>query len=78
MIFMPDKLHFSQYDFVDVLILTTIGVFAYIGQIFLVLANKYAMASKMATFNNLEIVFTILADIFIFNYSFVETDILGI
>ena len=61
-------LHIDQYDFIDILLLFGVGVVNFIGQLWMSLANKYSMASKMAPFNNLEIVVTILADIFIFHY----------
>ena len=35
------------------------------------------MASKMSAFTNLENAFTIFIDIFLFNYAFVATDIIG-
>ena len=57
---------------------TLIGFTALLGQVFMTLANKYAMASRMAPFNNLENVMTILSDIIIFNYSFIMTDVFGI
>lgn len=71
-------LHLDQYDRWDILLLALIGVTNYLGQAAMALANKYSQASKMSPFNNLEIVMTILADIMIFKYVFLFTDIVGI
>ena len=40
-------------------------------------STKYAQASVVAPIMNLENFFTIIADIFFFQYNFVSTDLLG-
>ena len=77
-VFYPQYIHITEYDIVDLALIMTVGLGAFMGQLFLVLANKYAMASRMAPFSNLEIVLSILTDIFLFNYHFIMTDVIGI
>lgn len=57
--------------------LSIVGISAVTGQITMMLANRYAMASKMAPISYLENVFTLMADIWLFQYHFVGTDIAG-
>ena len=76
-LFFPNLHSFSEYDFVNVLLLLSGGVFCLLGQTLIALANKHSLASKMAPFTNLEIAFTIFVDIFLFGYKFVSTDVLG-
>ena len=77
MLFFPSLHSFSEYDFVNVILLLSGGVFCLLGQTLMSLANKHSLASKMAPFTNLEIVFTIFVDIFLFGYKFVNSDIMG-
>ena len=76
-IFKRDLLHIETYDRVDMIFLSIVGIAAVSGQITMMLANRYAMASKMAPISYLENVFTLMADIWIFQYHFVITDIAG-
>ena len=77
-LFYPNLINIWNYDFIDITLLLWIGFSGLAAQAFMVLANKYAMASRMAPFSNLENVLTIIADILIFNYSFIITDLFGI
>ena len=77
LLFFPDMMHISTYDSVDLFYLCIIGVTAVTGQQTMFLANRYAMASKMAPISYLENVFTLMADIWLFHYHFVSTDIFG-
>jgi drug/metabolite transporter (DMT)-like permease len=70
-------MHVQRYDVIDIFYLLIVGIASISYQVTLTLANKYTMASKLAPLTNLENVFTILADIFIFHYHLVETDIIG-
>ena len=71
-------LHNDKYDATDLTWLIGVGLANFFGQLWISLANKYSLASKMAPFSNLEVVMWIIADIFWFNYSFATTDIIGI
>ena len=71
-------LNIEKYDSIDILWLVGIGLATFFGQVSISFANKYSLASKMAPFSNLEVVMCIIVDIFLFNYLFVTTDVIGI
>ena len=77
MIFTTDVLHFESYQGTNLVILGIIMVCSVIGQFTWTAASTYSAASKMAPLNYAENVFTLLADILIFNYKFISTDVLG-
>ncbi|CAI2374082.1 unnamed protein product [Moneuplotes crassus] len=76
-IFKRDLLHFHLYDAVNFVILCCVGITAVGVLITMNAANKYSQASKMAPITYLENVFTVLADILIFHYHFIRTDVFG-
>ena len=76
-IFKRDMIHIETYDSVDWLLLCVIGIFSVVGQLTIMLAWRAAQASWMAPISYLENVFTLLADIFLFHYHFVSTDVIG-
>lgn len=76
-IFKRDMIHIETYDSVDWLLLCIIGIFCVVNQLAIMLAWKAAQASWMAPISYLENVFTLLADIFLFHYHFVSTDVIG-
>ncbi|CAI2374067.1 unnamed protein product [Moneuplotes crassus] len=76
-IFKRDLLNFELYDSVNLILLSLVGTTAVTGLITMNIANKYSLASKMAPISYLENVFTLLADILIFHYHFVSTDVVG-
>ena len=71
-----DLLHFEQYP-ENFFYLWIIGISGWSLQICLILANQYGMASRMAPIAYLENIFTLLADLWLFEYKFIMTDILG-
>ena len=77
LIFTNDLLHYSSYDKLDYLCLSIVCIGCTIGQFTMISANKYAAASKMAPISYAENVITILADVLIFNYHFILTDVAG-
>ncbi|CAI2372359.1 unnamed protein product [Moneuplotes crassus] len=77
LIFCPSYIYL-KYDFWDTFFLGLNGIGAICVQLFLTVAYKYGLASRLAICQYLENVFTLLADILIFSYAFTLTDILGI
>ena len=76
LIFYSDLLHFEFYS-ANLFYLWLIGVSGSLLQIFLILANRYGMASRMAPIAYLENIFSLFADIWLFQYKFILTDIFG-
>ena len=76
-IFCPNLYSFDQYQLVDILLLLCISLSACLWSLTMTIASKFAKASQIAPLNNLENILTILADIFIFHYSFSFTDGIG-
>ena len=74
----PDIMAFPDYELIDVLLLWLSGLGATMFHVFLNYAFKYEKASKLAPLWYLEDVFTLMADAFIFGYSFIDTDYTGI
>ena len=77
-LFFPSKMQFPNYEFLDVVFLygSGLGWALCIGP--LSLAFRYQSASRLAPINYIENVFTLLSDVFIFKYTFVSTDYIGI
>ena len=75
--FIPDYILFPYYTLSDFLYLSLSGFgnSYWIG--FMALSLKYQSASKVAPLFYLENVFSLLSDIFVFNYSFSFTDYIG-
>ena len=77
LIFKPDLLHFEYYDSGNLIWLLWIGCCSVVGQFTMISANKYSAASKMAPINYAENVFTLMADIILFQYHFIFSDVAG-
>ena len=73
----PSTFQFDKYELSDIIILILISIFACLSGLFISWASKYGKISQIAPLNNLENILTILADIFIFHYSFSSTDGIG-
>lgn len=73
----PSLYSFEQYQLSDVFFFIAVGACGCIANIMLTLATRFAMASKVSPLSNLENAFTILSDIFIFQYAFEVTDVVG-
>ena len=66
-----------NYSLSDFIIMNIIGLLQPLFQITMFLANKYSLSSQAASINNLENIVTVIADIFLFHYIFVLSDIIG-
>ena len=73
----PDLIHSELYDSVNLSLLIWMGCWAVIAQFTMISANKYSAASKMAPINYAENVFTLLADVILFQYHFIFSDVAG-
>ncbi|CAI2374661.1 unnamed protein product [Moneuplotes crassus] len=73
----PGKIHFPDYSALDILLLFMNALGYTICLPALAMALMYQKSSHLAPVNYLENVFALLADFFIFKYSFVWTDYLG-
>lgn len=76
-LFVPGMINFEHYSTRDMFLLLIIGISHIGGQAFAMLANKYTAASKVAPLSYTENVLTLMADVLIFSYHFVGTDIAG-
>ena len=76
-ILLPDCYSFGEYQFSDLVFFIFISIFTASSASFMIYALKLTKSSIIAPLNNLENILTILSDIFIFNYSFIITDGLG-
>ncbi|CAI2374270.1 unnamed protein product [Moneuplotes crassus] len=72
-----DVLHFEQYTSYDSFMVITHGMLATLFMLLLYYASKYVEASFIAPISNLENIFSIIVDIFIFHYSFTIIEIAG-
>ncbi|CAI2374422.1 unnamed protein product [Moneuplotes crassus] len=73
----PGKIHFPDYSALDLLLLFMNALGYTICLPALAMALMYQKSSHLAPVNYLENVFALLADFFIFKYTFVWTDYLG-
>ncbi|CAI2372195.1 unnamed protein product [Moneuplotes crassus] len=78
MIFLPGLLHLSEYSGYVLLCFIAISISFFGGQLALMSSTKYSDASKLAPISYSENILTILADVLVFHYHFVMTDIIGI
>ncbi|CAI2372988.1 unnamed protein product [Moneuplotes crassus] len=78
MIFMPGLLHFEEYKGTNLICLGILFIGVVAGQFTFMASTKYTSASGLAPIAYSENIFTILADIVIFNYHFIFTDMIGI
>ena len=69
---------FRGHELLDIVLLWLSGLGATMFHVFLNYAFRYQKASKLAPMYYLEDMFTLLADAFIFGYSFVDSDYTGI
>lgn len=76
-LFVPGQINFDKYHPQDMWLFVVFAVGQIWGQFFLMRANKYWSASKMAPITYFENVITLLIDILVFKYQFVITDIIG-
>ena len=74
----PSIMAFPDYELLDIVLLWLSGLGATMFHVFLNYAFRYQKASKLAPMYYLEDMFTLLADAFIFGYSFVDSDYTGI
>ncbi|CAI2373855.1 unnamed protein product [Moneuplotes crassus] len=75
--FCSNFLNFSHYRLIDLLILNIHGMLSAVWIPLMFLAAKYAEASFISPILNIENVFTILIDMFVFGYTFISTDFIG-
>ena len=74
----PTSLLFPNYDIQDLIWLLFWGIGSAVLVGFMNLALKYQKASKLAPIFYTENLFTLLADAYLFDYTFVMTDYIGI
>ncbi|CAI2372643.1 unnamed protein product [Moneuplotes crassus] len=72
-----DVFHFEMYTNYDIFMLTIHGITGTAFMIMYYVAAQYMQATYVGPLKNLEIIFTIFIDIFLFNYSFTGEDIIG-
>ena len=77
LVFLPDWLHFSEYESVSIIGFWISGVAIVMGQLTWIYSTKYSAASKMAPIGYLENVFTLLSDVILFHYNFILSDFMG-
>uniref|UniRef100_A0A7S3KFA9 EamA domain-containing protein n=1 Tax=Euplotes crassus TaxID=5936 RepID=A0A7S3KFA9_EUPCR len=75
--FCSNFLNFSHYRLIDLLILNIHGMLSAVWIPLMFLAAKYAEASFISPILNIENVFTILIDMFVFGYTFISTEFIG-
>jgi drug/metabolite transporter (DMT)-like permease len=69
--------HFEHLKLFDVFLFLISGVFDYSCQLFKSMAYKYADASIVTPFMYSQMIFLLIADVFLFEYQFTKYDILG-
>ena len=72
-----DAYNFSHYTWRDSIWFMISGVFNYGGQMFRSLAYKYEDASFLAPFQYFQVLYLVVWDFFLFQYTFSTTDIFG-
>ena len=76
-IFFDDLITISQYKAIDGIWMNAMGLMFVLWIATMFYANKYAITGQVAPIMNIENIYTILIDIFYFQYIFVATDIIG-
>ena len=77
LIILPSLYNFGSYTFYGVSLMLASGVANYVGQTFRSLALKYEDASVVAPFNYFQVIYLLLSDVFVFNYTFSSIEIAG-
>ena len=76
-IFTDDQINIMSYDFIDTILLILAAFGTTFGMIFISLGLKNMDASVAAPITNMEVLFTFIADILVFNYQFYLSDFAG-
>ena len=76
-ILFPDCFSFGKYQFSDFVFFILISILLLGTGLLMTYASKLTKVSRIAPLGNLENILTILSDVFLFNYSFVITDGIG-
>ena len=77
LIFFPSLYNFGSYTFYGVSLMLASGVANYVGQTFRSIALKYEDASVVTPFNYFQVIYLLLSDVFVFNYTFSSIEIVG-